>query len=123
MCGGHSYNPLDDILPPLAEDLIDNIGEESNDDSKMGHRNPRRFPTKKTDFQKFERKHQNRIIWQQRYLEVIRNCAIGLCAEYEQCLAPDEDVASLHKHDDIVNLPAAGSVANGKCTSSQLVAN
>jgi len=65
MRGGRSYLPLDDILPPPAEDMIDNIGEESDDDGEMRRPNPRSFPTTKTGFQKFERKLQKRIIRQQ----------------------------------------------------------
>jgi hypothetical protein len=34
MCGGPSYLPLDDILPPPAEDMIDDIWEESDDDGE-----------------------------------------------------------------------------------------
>jgi hypothetical protein len=71
MCGGHSYLPLDNILPPPTEDMIDNIREELDDDGVTLHLNPRSFPMTKTGFQKFERKLQKSIIRQQRYLEVI----------------------------------------------------
>jgi len=93
MLGGRSYLPLDDILPPPAEDMIDNIGEESDDDGETQRPNPRSFPTTKTGFQKLERKLQMRIIRQQRYLEVIRNHALGLLANYAQSVVSDEDVA------------------------------
>jgi len=36
MCGGRSYLPLDDILPPPAKDMIDDIGEELDDDGRRG---------------------------------------------------------------------------------------
>jgi hypothetical protein len=31
MCSGCSYVPVDDIIPPAGEDMIDNIREELND--------------------------------------------------------------------------------------------
>jgi len=123
MRGGHSYIPLDDILPPPAEDMIDDIGEQSADDGGTWRPNPRSFPTTKTGFQKFERKLQKRIIRQQRYLEVIRNRALGLFADYEQSVVAGEDMAWLREHDHIVNPPTAGSLANRKHTSSHPAAN
>ena len=123
MRGGRSYHPLDNILPPPAEDMIDDIGEESDDDVETRRPNPRSFPTTKTGFEKLERKHQKRIIRQQRYLEVIRNCAVGLFADYERSVVANEDVAWLREHDYIANPPAAGSVANRKRTSSRPAAN
>jgi hypothetical protein len=51
MGGGCSHLPLDDILPLPAEDMIDNIGEESDDDSETRCPNSRSFPTTKTGFQ------------------------------------------------------------------------
>jgi len=65
MGGCHSYLPLDDILPPPAEDMIDNIGEESDDGGETRCPNPTNFPTMKTGFQKFERNLQKRIMRQQ----------------------------------------------------------
>jgi len=121
--GGRSYFPLDDILPPPAEDIIDDIGEESDDDGETQRPNPRSFPTTKTGFQKFERKLQKWIIRQQRYLEVFRNRALDLFADYEQRVVADEDVAWLREHDHIVNPPAAGSLANTKRTRSRPAAN
>jgi len=50
MCGGHSYVLLDDIVPPPAEDMTDNIEEELNDDAEMWRPNPTSFPTMKLDF-------------------------------------------------------------------------
>jgi len=123
MRGGRSYLPLNDILPPPAEDMIDDIGEESDDDGETRCPNPRSFLTTKTGFQKFEWKLQKRIIRQQRYLEVIRKHALGLFADYEQSVDADEDVAWLHEHDHIVNPPAAGSLAYRKRTSSRPAAN
>jgi len=123
MRGGCSYLPLGDILLPPAKDMIDDIGEESDDDGETRRPDPRSFPKTKTGFQKIERKLQKRIIRQQRYLEVIRNGAHGLLADYEQRVVADEDVACLHEHDHIVNPPAAGSLANRKRTSSRPAAN
>ena len=123
MRGGHSYLPLDDIFPPPAEDMIDDIGEESDDDGVTRCPNPRSFPTMKTGFQKFQRKLQTRIIRQQQYLEVIRNGALGLFADHEQSVVADEDVVWLREHNHIVNPPAAGSLANRKRTSSCPAAN
>jgi hypothetical protein len=77
----------------------------------------------KTGFQKFEQKIHRRIIRQQRYLEVIRNHALGLFADYKQSVVADEDVAWLPEHDHIVNPPAAGSLANRMRTSSRPAAN
>jgi hypothetical protein len=71
MHGGYSSLPLDDILPPPAVVMIDDIGEGSDDDGETWCPNPRSFLTTKTGFQKFERKLQKRIFRQQRYLEVI----------------------------------------------------
>jgi len=123
MRGGRSYFPLDDILPPPAKDLIDHIVEESQDDGETRRPNPSSSLTTKTGFQKFERKLQKRIIRQKRYLEVIRNCALGLFAKDEQRVVSDEDVAWLRKYDHIANPPAAGSLANKKSASSRPAAN
>ena len=65
MCGGCSEFPWDDILPPPAEDMIDDIGEESDHDGEMRRPNAGSFPMTKIGFQKFERKLQKRIIGQQ----------------------------------------------------------
>jgi len=40
MRGGRRYLPLDDILPPPAKDMIDHIGEESDDDGETLRPNP-----------------------------------------------------------------------------------
>jgi hypothetical protein len=78
---GPSYIPLDDILPHPAEDMIDDTGEESDDDGETEHPKPRSFPTTKTCVQMFQPKVQTWIIRQQRYLEAIRNGALGLIAD------------------------------------------
>jgi hypothetical protein len=122
-CGVPSYLPLDDILPPPAREMIHDIREESDDDGEMWRPNPRSFPTTKTGFQKFEWKHQKRIIRQQRYLQVMQNHALGLLAIYEQSVVADEDVAWLCDHDHIVNPSTAGSLANRQCASSRPAAN
>jgi len=51
MHGGRSYLPLDDILPPPAEDMINDIGEKSDDDGETQRTNPRSSPKTKTGFQ------------------------------------------------------------------------
>ena len=81
------------------------IGEESDDDGETQPPNARSFPMTKKGFQKFDRKVQKRIIRQQRYLEVIRNRAHGLFADYEQSVVADEVVPWLHEHNHIVNAP------------------
>jgi len=123
MPGGRSYLLVDDILPPPAEDMIDDSREESDDDGETQRANHRSFPTSKTGFQKFEQRLQTRNIRQQQYLEVIRNRALGLFADYEQSIVADEDVAWLRQHNHIVTVPAAGPLANRKRTSSRPAAN
>jgi len=62
---GRSYLPRDDILPPPAEDTMNDIGVESDDDGETHHPNPSSFPTTKTGFQTFEQNVQKMIIrWQ-----------------------------------------------------------
>ena len=95
MGGGRSYLPLVDILPPPAEDMINEIGEETDDDGEMWCPNPRIFPTTKTGFQKIQRKLQKRIVIQPRYLEVIGDCALGLFADYDQSIVVDEDISKM----------------------------
>jgi len=119
MCIVSNYLWLDDILPPPAEDMIHNTGEESDDDVETRCPNPTSFPMTKTGFQKYESKLQKTIFRQRRYLEVFRNCALGLFAEYEHSLVADKNVAWLCKHDHIGNPPAAGALANRKHTSSR----
>jgi len=116
MHGGRNYPPLDDILPPPAEDMIDNTGEKSDNDAEMWCPIPRCFPTTKIGFQTFRWKHQSSIIRQHQYLKVIRNCALALFADCEQRVVADQDVAWLREHDHIVNPPAAGPLCNGRHT-------
>jgi hypothetical protein len=123
MRGGHSILPLDDIPPPQSEDIIDDIGEESDDNDEMQHPNQRRFPMTKPTFQKFEQNLPKGIITQQRNIELIRNSALVLFADYKQSVVPDEDVAWLCEYNHISNPPTAGSLANRKRTSSRPAAN
>jgi len=109
---GHHYHPLDDMLPPPAEDIMDNGTEVSDVDGEMWRTNPRSFPTMKTGFQTFQWKLQKRIIREQRYLEVIRNHALSLFADYEQSVVSDENVALLYVYDDIVISSTAGCLMN-----------
>jgi hypothetical protein len=60
---------------------------------------------------------------QQRYLEVIRNRALGLLANFEQSVVAEENVAWLWEHDPIVNPAAAGCLAIGKRISGRPAAN
>jgi hypothetical protein len=95
MCGGLSYLPRDDILPPPAENIIDDNNEEELDDIRVTRSpNPRWFPTQKTGFQTFKQKRQKRMIRQQQYHEVIRNRALGFFADYAQSPVADENVAT-----------------------------
>jgi len=123
MHGGRSYLALDDILPPPAEDMMDDVWEEWDDDGETQRPNPRNFPKTESGFQKFERMLQKKIIRLQRYRKVIQNRALGRFADYEQCLVADEDVAWLRKQDYILNPPTADSSAYKTHTSSCPAAN
>jgi len=46
---------MDEILPAGTEDMIDNVGEASDDAGETRRPNPRSFLMTKTGFQKFER--------------------------------------------------------------------
>ena len=59
---GRSYLPLDAIITSPAEDMINDIWEESDDDCETQCPNPGSFPRTKTGFQTFERKLEKRII-------------------------------------------------------------
>jgi len=120
MCkgGGLSNHPLDVILHPAAKDMINDIGEGSDDDTETWRPNPRSVMTTKSDFQQVVRQLQRSIMRQQRYLEDIRRRALRLFADDEQRVVADEDMAWLGKQDHIMNPPAVGSLANWKCTSS-----
>ena len=54
--GGENNVPLESIPPPAAENMIDNIREESDNDSETRHPNPSTVQLTKTGFQKFEMK-------------------------------------------------------------------
>jgi hypothetical protein len=71
MCGGTSYHPLDDFLPPPHENVIEDIGEVCDDAVEMQHPNPTSMTTNQTDYQMFEKRREVRITRQHRYLEVI----------------------------------------------------
>jgi len=55
MRGGRSYHPLDDIPPPATEDMMDDMGEESDVNGETRCPNPNSFPTTKPGFQSFAR--------------------------------------------------------------------
>jgi len=112
MHAGRSYLRLDGILLPPAEDMINDITEELDDDRKTRRPNPTSFLMMKTDFLMFQRKLQTRIIRQQWYLEVIRNHALCLFPDYEQRFVAHEDVYSLGPHDHNMNPPTMGSLSN-----------
>jgi len=82
ICGGHSYPPLDDILPLPAEDMIDDIGGELGNDAETQRRNQSCFRMTKTSFQKFEWTLPRRIFTQPWYLEVIWHCGVSLYPDY-----------------------------------------
>jgi len=52
--GCRMYFPLDDIIPPPAEDIIDYISEESDDDGETRRQNRRSFPTSQQGLPKSE---------------------------------------------------------------------
>jgi hypothetical protein len=54
MGGGRCYLPQDDIVPPPAEDMIDDIREKLGVDRYTRHPKPSSFKTTKTGFKKFE---------------------------------------------------------------------
>jgi len=54
MCGGRSYLPLGGILPPPAEDMINDIGGESDDDGDKRCLNEICFPSTKSGIQTCE---------------------------------------------------------------------
>ena len=83
----------------------------------------RTIPNNGTGFQKFERKLQRRITWQQQYREVIQNNAVGVFASYKQSMVADKDVAWLQKLDHIGNPFTSESLANQKYTYSCPAAN
>jgi hypothetical protein len=123
MYGGHTYIPLDNRLLPPAKNVIDDIHDESYADAKKWCPYPRCSQIAKTGFQTFEMQHQRRIIRQQRYLEVLRNRAVGLFANYVESAVADGDVACQRKHHHIVNPRPAGSLANRKCSGSHPAVN
>jgi len=102
--------------------MIDDIGEELDGDAETWHRNPRSFPTTNAGFQKTERNLQKSVNRMQQYLEASRNHALSQFADYEPRVVTDNNVTWLRDHDHILNLPAAGSLASRKCTSSHLAA-
>jgi hypothetical protein len=122
LSGGRSNLPLIDIIPPSAVDIINNT-EDKSDDGETWSLNARSFPMTKTLFQKFEQQLHKRIIRQQRCLEVVRNCALGLFANIKHSVVVDDHVASLGEYNHIVNPPTAGSLANRNHTSRRSAAN
>jgi hypothetical protein len=69
--------------------MMNNIGEELDDDCAMQHQNPGRFLTTKTDIEKFIRNLGKRIMKQQCYLRVIQICALGSFRDYQQSIDAD----------------------------------
>jgi len=64
MGGGRSYCPRDDILPPPATDMIDEIGEESDHEGETQSLFTRCFPMTKTGLENVKQKVQTGIIRQ-----------------------------------------------------------
>jgi len=83
MCGGHSYLPLDHILQPPTEDIINDVWDKPDDDDEMRHLIPKSCLTMKPGLQLFERKIQSRNIRLQSYVEFIRICAFRSFAGYK----------------------------------------
>jgi len=123
MHGDHNCHRLSDILPPQVEGMSEDIRHQLDSDAETLCPNSRTFLTTKTGFPKFKRNLQRRVIRQQQYLEVIRNCAVGLFDDYKQRVVADDNVALLPKHNHIVNPATVGSLANREHTSSCLAAN
>jgi len=65
-----------------------------------------------------QRKLEWKMMRQQRYLPVVRNCAPGLVTEFEQIVVTEAAETSQRWHDDIVNCPALGFLPNTTFTSS-----
>jgi len=78
MRGGPSHNPLHNILPAAAEDMNNNIGDESDDDVEIWSPNPWSFPRTKPGFQTIESKLESTIPKQQQWGEVILIHALGV---------------------------------------------
>jgi hypothetical protein len=123
MCGRLSHLRLDNIFSPATQDMIDDIGEECDDDRETQRPTQRSFLTTQTGFQLFEWQLSKRICSQQWYHEVIRNWALGLFADYVKSILGDADIAPLPELDHIVNPPAVGSLANRKRTICHPAAN
>lgn len=120
---GCSYHAPDVNLSPPAKDIIDNIGDNSNDDPVMHHPNQRSFPTMKRGIHKVELKLHRRGFRQMQFLEGIRNHALGHFSNHKQQVTVEKVVAALRNQDHIVNPPTANSLANRKRTSSRPTAN
>lgn len=116
--GGCCYFPRDDILELPAENVIYNIWVELYDDALLQRTNPRHFPKFKTGFHQFERRFEWSIIKPHRDINVIPNCAPGIFVAYKRSFVANENVACVHEHDHIVNIPAAGSRANMQHSTS-----
>jgi len=123
MRGGCCYFPPYNVLPPPAHDIIQDIGDESDDDAEMQCSNQTIIPTMKTGFQKFKSMVERRISRQHQFVDVIRYPVPSLCADYELSAVVDQDVAWLHKYNHIVNPPTLDSLANRKSMSNHLAAN
>jgi len=75
MCAGRSYLHLEDIITPTAKNMIAKNGEESYDNAKTWHPNPKIFPKTITGFHQSERIHQWIIIRQQNTLKSSKLCS------------------------------------------------
>jgi len=62
MHGGRSYHLLDDILPPRAQNMIDDISEASDDDVGTLCLEARSIPTTKTRFQHSKRSFKSALL-------------------------------------------------------------
>jgi len=113
---------MDHMLPSQAEDLIDNIGDESFNNTETPRTNRRSIQNTKRVFQQVKPDLQKSTIRQQQFHEVIPNHTHGLIANYEQSAVANKNLASLRKHNHIANPPGAGALANRQRTSIRAAA-
>jgi hypothetical protein len=111
---GHSYLALDGTLDLPAEDIINMMVEDLEDNAQRCHTNQRSILSTKLGLQMYERQLQWKHIRLQQYVEVIRHCAVALFTDNMQSSDDNVNLTWLHEHDNIVNPTAAGSFANRK---------
>jgi hypothetical protein len=111
---GRSFLPLDEILPQ-EEEMIDDIGEASDDELASSRPRPRSLPSSLAKLVARDKLIQRRLIRQKRYLTIIQNRGHAIWSD--DYLPPDpeeESVNWLHDHKYLVNPPSPGSEAHLK---------